>query len=325
MWKVAESFHFYHVCISNFNWLMWWSFFDVSSLLFSFSCFARSASEGVCARGTERTIREHNFLIFLFARDSLVIQFGKGKRLEWSRVFTRKWGEKSTRERKRISTENSRLYEELRMCFVEIFMFFDSAFPFHFLPNMYKNTFLLRWFIVFIFIVSWGKLMLHHIWVSRITQIIFGTSKLSTASKCMHTVKYLPVKYFQSTQNVSRLINLSLETTPSSWKLFSVNLLWLKRKRIPKTVINNSLSKTQTSRRRKVHGMQETQTENFVQVNVSQKEFLCHSVLFSVVNLLSFTCDLRTDRFGTWTSSWHNFMLQRSHRASPHKYLNRNI
>lgn len=42
-------------------------------------------------------------------------------------------------------------------------------------------------------------------------------------------------------------------------------------------MINNSLSERVDDDERKVHEMQDTQTENFVQVNVSQKEFLCHS------------------------------------------------
>lgn len=75
----------------------------MSSLLFSFSCFARSASEGVCARGTERTIREHNFLIFLFARG-----FASGRERDLNEVVYLHENEgKNQHERERISTETA--------------------------------------------------------------------------------------------------------------------------------------------------------------------------------------------------------------------------
>lgn len=78
----TESFHFYHVCISNFNWLMWWSFFDVSSLLFWVFCFARSASQRGCAREMEGEFREHKVTAALTIS---VDTFGKGKE-RWNSV-----------------------------------------------------------------------------------------------------------------------------------------------------------------------------------------------------------------------------------------------
>lgn len=95
--KSAESFHFYHVCISNFNWLMWWSFFDVSSLLFLVFYFVRSEPEGGCARETASASRESK--IFRF---SLRVE-KEGREKSRNRVNTRiVRGNAATREKHQL-------------------------------------------------------------------------------------------------------------------------------------------------------------------------------------------------------------------------------
>lgn len=104
-----------------------------------------------------------------------------------------------------------------------------------------KNTFLLHWFIFFILIVS-CKILIHFI-VSDFKRIISDNRK-TFSIKCTISCS-LFVRNFQSAQNVSCLINLSLSTTPrSSNRNIFTEFIVGETKFIPKTVINNSLSET---------------------------------------------------------------------------------
>lgn len=84
--------------------------------------------------------------------------------LLWERIFLSLQRSRSCVGEKFVCVDGTSLrgnieLRVLKIC--RIFMFFNSTalrmlFIFHFLPNMYKNTFLLRWFIVYIFIVNCG-------------------------------------------------------------------------------------------------------------------------------------------------------------------------
>lgn len=80
--------------------------------------------------------------------------------------------------------------------------------------------------------------------------------------------------------NPSRKKCLVSHELVAAWqKIFPVNLVADAEKeenelRIPKSTINNSLCESS----RVAESARHTNRENFVQVNVSQKEFLCHSL-----------------------------------------------
>jgi hypothetical protein len=100
-------------------------------------------------------------------------------------------------------------------------------------------------------------------------------------SRCVH-IEFLRLwhGFLGRISNLNKLINLSLVTSGETLNTFFSEFITKTKNKSPKLwliILFGSSSQTRVE----VHEMHKTQTENFVQVNVSQAEFLCHSLFGS--------------------------------------------
>lgn len=85
--KLRESFHFYHVCISNFNWLMWWSFlWCVVVVVFNFLFRSLSYWEAFAQKRRQEYLCERDSLIS-FGLCCIFWRVGIESQYEWREYF----------------------------------------------------------------------------------------------------------------------------------------------------------------------------------------------------------------------------------------------